>query len=126
MTDIQDSNVVVKRSISRKVAQGTLVGLILLFVLSALAIALNAVLLRFFGGVQQWQEWRIDHYWHLLAWRLTLYTGLTVIWFKLKARLPEQAVKQNRKRLLRVQVLVVLLVLLIELSKLMFQPGGEL
>ncbi|MBU4634047.1 hypothetical protein I8747_14710 [Pseudomonas chlororaphis subsp. aurantiaca] len=97
-----------------------------LFLLSTVVILLNAVLSRFFGGVQAWQAWRIDHYWHLLAWRLVLYTGLAIAWFKTKARLPEQEAKVNQKRLLKVEILVVLLVLLIELSKLVLQAGDEM
>lgn len=124
MIDTQDVIIKPRRSMARRVIRGTLVTVICLFLLSALAIILNAVLFRFFGGVQAWQEWRIDHYWHLLAWRLALYTGLAITWFKLKTRLPEQDAKQSNKRLRKVEVLVVLLVLLIELSKLAFQPGG--
>lgn len=124
MIDTQDVIIKPRRSRARRVVKGTLLTLISLFLLGVLAIILNAVLFRFFGGVQAWQDWRIGHYWHLLAWRLVLYTGLAITWFKLKTRLQEQDAKQSNKRLRKVEVLVVLLVLLIEVSKLAFQPGG--
>jgi hypothetical protein len=70
------------------------------------------------------QQWRTDHYWPLLAWRLMLYTLLAVAWFKLKARLTESERLKSRNRLLKIEILVALLVLLIELSKVLLQPGG--
>lgn len=39
---------------------------------------MSAALLRLFDSVQQWQQWRADYYWPLLAWRLLLYAALTV------------------------------------------------
>ncbi|QHC91398.1 hypothetical protein [Pseudomonas chlororaphis] len=126
MTDSQNAGINPRRSISRRAVRATVATVLCLIVLSTLLILLNAVLFRVFGGVEAWQTWRIDHYWHLLAWRLTLYTGLAVAWFKLKSRLPGQEAKEKYKRLRRIEVLVVLLVLLIELSKLVFQPGGGL
>jgi len=101
-----------------------LVCLAILVAITALALLLNAAFLQLFDNIQQWQEWRANHYWHLLAWRLTLYTVLTVTWFKLKARLPKSELQQSRKRLLKVEAMVVLLVLLIEVSKVLLQPGG--
>jgi hypothetical protein len=95
-----------------------------LLVFSALAVLLTIACLRLFGGMEAWQQWRIDHYGSLLAWRLALYISLAVVWLKLKARLHAGAPHTSRKRLLRIEILVVLLGLLIEVSRLAFEPGA--
>ena len=97
-----------------------------LVLLGVLAIALNAVMFRLVGGVQGWQAWRTDHYWHLLAWRMTLYVGLVTGWLTLKARFRKQEPEQRDKRLHRVEIMAALLVLLIELSKVAVEQGGFL
>lgn len=97
-----------------------------LLLLGVVAIAISAVMFRLVGGVQAWQSWRTEHYWHLLAWRMTLYIGLVVGWVTLKARFRKQEGEQGNKRLHRVEILAVLLVLLIELSKVAVQQGGLL
>ena len=126
MTDIQTPAATVNRSLPRRIGQGMLICLAILVALTALVLLLNAVFLRFFNNIQQWQEWRADHYWHLLAWRLTLYTVLAVTWFKLKTHLSKSELQQSHKRLLKVEIMVVLLALLIEVSKMLLQPGGVL
>lgn len=113
------------RSLAHRMGRRVLIGLSILLAVSVLAVLLNTALLRMFDNIQHWQEWRTDHYWLLLAWRLTLYIALAVAWVKLKARLPEPERLKSRNRLLKVEVLVVLLVLLIELSKVLLKPGGE-
>lgn len=124
MTDMQDPIAVPKHSLTRQIGQCLLIGFGILLAVATLAVVLNATLLRMFDNVQQWQEWRTDHYWPLLAWRLMLYTLLAVAWFKLKARLTESERLKSRNRLLKIEILVALLVLLIELSKVLLQPGG--
>jgi uncharacterized membrane protein SpoIIM required for sporulation len=126
MTDIQTPAATVNRSLLRRIGQGMLICLAILVALTALVLLLNAVFLGLFNNIQQWQEWRADHYWHLLAWRLTLYTVLAVTWFKLKANLSKSELQQSYKRLLKVEIMVVLLALLIEVSKVLLQPGGVL
>jgi heme/copper-type cytochrome/quinol oxidase subunit 2 len=92
-----------------------------LIILTVLAILLNAAMFRFFGGVQGWQIWRADHYWHLLAWRITFYAFIALAWHKLKTRARNDATQPKNKRLRRVEILAVLLVSLIELSRLVLQ-----
>lgn len=126
MLDSQDTPVSPRTSKIIKQIRSTLKTLIYLLLLIAVAILLNAAIFRFFGGVQSWQSWRADHYWQLLGWRLTLYTGLVVAWQKLKTRLPKDETGQTGKRLFRLEILVVLLVLLVEFSKLALQQGETL
>jgi K+-sensing histidine kinase KdpD len=97
-----------------------------LVLLGVLAIALSAVMFRLVGGVQGWQSWRTDNYWHLVAWRMTLYVGLVTGWLTLKARFHKQDAEQSDKRLRRVEIMAALLVLLIELSKIAVEQGDFL
>ena len=109
---------------NRRIGRGILIGLGVLLTIFALVVLMSATLLRLFDSVQQWQQWRADYYWSLLAWRLLLYSALTVGWLKLKARLCEPERLNRRRRLLKIEILFVFLVLLIELSKALFQTGG--
>lgn len=102
---------------ARRVVVWLLASLGMIILLSILAVLLGTVIMHFFGSVEQWQQWRVENYWILLAWRLCLYTVLVMFWLQLKARLPKPAPGPARNRLIRVEVMVVLLVLLIELSK---------
>lgn len=102
---------------ARKAVLWLLASLGMIVLLSILAVLLGTVVMQVFGSVEQWQQWRIENYWILLAWRLCLYTVLVLFWLQLKARLPKLAPGSARSRLIRVEVMVVLLVLLIELSK---------
>jgi len=97
-----------------------------LVLLGVLAMALSAVMFRLVGGVQGWQSWRTDNYWHLVAWRMTLYVGLVTGWLTLKARFHKQDAEQSDKRLRRVEIMAALLVLLIELSKIAVEQGDFL
>ena len=109
---------------NRRIGHSMLIGFGVFLAVFALVILMSAALLRLFDSVQQWQQWRADYYWSLLAWRLLLYTALTVGWLKLKARLCELQRLNSRGRLLKIEILFVFLVLLIELSKVLFQNGG--
>lgn len=102
---------------ARRVVVWLLASLGMIVLLSILAVLLGTVIMHFFGSVEQWQQWRVENYWILLAWRLCLYTVLVMFWLQLKARLPKPTPGPARNRLIRVEVMVVLLVLLIELSK---------
>lgn len=114
------------RSSAHRMGRRIALGASVLLAISALAVLLNAALLDMLNDIQQWQQWRADNYWRLLAWRLTLYIALAVAWVKLKARLPEPERLKSRNRLLKIEILVVLLILLIELSKVLLKPGGAL
>jgi len=108
----------------RAMIAGALKTAVVLLVLSVVAMVITVALLRLFGSMEAWEQWRANHYAILLTWRLMLYVGLAFAWFKLKARLPEQARMTHSKRLRRVEILVALLVALIEVSRLAFQPGA--
>ncbi len=126
MNEIQGSDTAPVGSLTHRVGRGFLLGLGILLAIAALAILLNAALFHIFDNAQQWQEWRTEHYWLLLTWRLLLYTALTVAWLKLKARLPKPERLKSQKRLLKIELLVVVLILLVELSKFLLLRGGAL
>ena len=109
---------------NRRIGYSILIGLGVALAVFALVMSMSATLLRLFDSVQQWQQWRADYYWPLLAWCLLLYAALTVGWLKIKARLCEPQRLSSRGRLLKIEILFVFLVLLIELSKVLFQNGG--
>lgn len=85
---------------------------------------LSAAFLFLFANAKQWQLWSSNHYWELLAWRILLYIALMVAWTKLKTCLPEPIRLNNRGRLARIEILIVMLFGLIELSKILLQQGG--
>lgn len=124
MTDHQEAPF--RRPMGVKLIGRTLKILACLTILTVLAILVNAAMFRFFGGVQGWQIWRADHYWHLLAWRITLYAVIALAWHKLKTRARNDAKQPQNKRLRRVEILAVLLVSLIELSRLVLQQEDSL
>ena len=109
---------------NRRIRHSILIGLGVFLAVLILAVSMSAALLRLIDSVQQWQQWRADYYWPLLAWRLLLYAALTVVWLKLKARLCKLQRLSSRGHLLKIEMLFVFLVLLIELSKVLFQNGG--
>ena len=109
---------------NRRIGYSILIGLGVALAVFALVMSMSATLLRLFDSVQQWQQWQADYYWPLLAWRLLLYAALSVGWLKLKARLCKLQRLNSRGRLLKIEILFVFLVLLIELSKVLFQNGG--
>ena len=109
---------------NRRIGYSILIGLGVALAVFALVMSMSATLLRLFDSVQQWQQWQADYYWPLLAWCLLLYAALTVGWLKFKARLCELQRLNSRGRLLKIEILFVFLVLLIELSKVLFQNGG--
>ncbi|MBI6907057.1 hypothetical protein [Pseudomonas palleroniana] len=120
MTDIQDPVAAPNRSLTRRVGRGILLVLGTLLVTTVLVVLLSAVLMSVFDSAEQWQAWRVDNYWPLFTWRLMLYIALTVAWLKLKARLP----LSKRKGLLKIEVMVILLFVMIELSKAFLPSGG--
>lgn len=102
---------------ARKVAVCLLASLGIIILLSILAVLLGMAIMQLFGSVERWQQWRVANYWSLLAWRFCLYTVLVMLWLQLKARRPKLAPGLAHNRLIRVEVMAVLLVLLLELSK---------
>lgn len=125
MKDLQDPLSASHSSIPRRIGRGVLTGLAVLLALTIIAVLSNAALIRIFGDSNQWQEWRADNYWALIAWRLTLYIAIATAWIRLKARMSSAKRGQSRRRLRKIEVLFVSLILLIELTKALLQTGGE-
>lgn len=119
MTDMQEPVAMAKRSRTRQIGRVLLIGL----GVSLTLMMLSAVVLVSFTNAKQWQLWSSNHYWELLAWRLLLYIALMFAWTKLKTRLPEAVRLKNRGRLARIEILIVMLLVLIELSKVLLQRG---
>ncbi|EPJ76301.1 hypothetical protein [Pseudomonas sp. CFT9] len=126
MTDIQDPVAAPNRSLTRRVGWGILLVLGTLLVTTALVVLLSAVLMSVFDSAEQWQAWRVENYWPLFTWRLMLYIALTVAWFKFKVRLSNSERSKRRKGLLKIEIMVILLFLMVELSKVLYQAGGVL
>lgn len=124
MSNMQEPAAAPNRSLARRVGRSILLVLGALFATTALGVLLTTVLMSVFDSAEQWQAWRTDHYWPLFTWRLMLYISLIVAWLKLKARLPQSERTKRRKDLLKIEVMVILLVLMVELSKVLFQAGG--
>jgi|LNAP01.1.fsa_nt_gb succinate dehydrogenase hydrophobic anchor subunit len=124
MSNMQEPAAAPNRSLARRVGRSILLVLGALFATTALGVLLTTVLMSVFDSAEQWQAWRTDHYWPLFTWRLMLYIALIVAWLKLKARLPQSERTKRRKGLLKIEVMVILLVLMVELSKVLFQAGG--
>lgn len=125
MNDLQDPLSAWDSSIPRRIGRGVLTGLAVLLALTIIAVLSNAALIRIFGDSNQWQEWRADNYWALIAWRLTLYIAIATAWIRLKARMSSAKRGQSRRRLRKIEVLFVSLILMIELTKALLQTGGE-
>ena len=93
------------------------IGFLVLCALSALVIVLGPLLFRDPEDFLRWQAWRIESYGYLLTWRLFLYSVLVVAWLKLKARLGLDSSSSERKQVRRIETLMILLLLMIELVK---------
>lgn len=124
MNDTQNPVAVPKPSKIRRIVRGLLLGASFLVAVSALAVLLNQALLGMFEDAHEWEEWRIEHYWALLTWRMMIYTVMTVAWLKLKAHQPKSECLKNRKRFSKIELLVVVLILLVEVSKFVFKTGN--
>jgi len=124
MTDYQDSVPTSGRSQIRRVVRWFMLVLGTLLSATALMVLLRAVLLSVFDSAEQWQAWRTDHYWILATWRLVVYALLVASWLKLKARLSQSKRTETRKEFRKLEVMVVLLFVIIELSKAFLPSGG--
>jgi len=93
------------------ISLGFTVGLILV------SIVLSMIVINHLGGVELWLNWRQDNYLWLLAWRICLYVMLATFWLKLKSRLPPLEAGPAKNRILRIELLVALLAVIIELVK---------
>lgn len=123
MTDIQDPIGSSGRSLTRRVRRGILLVLSVLLATTAIVVLLSAILMSVFDSAEQWQAWRTDHYWPLFTWRLMLYVSLIIAWIKLKARWT-QSKQTDARKLRRLEIMVILLFVMIELSKAFIPSGG--
>lgn len=124
MTEYQDPVATSGRSQTRRVVRWIMLVLCTLLPATALMVLLSAVLLSVFDSAEQWQAWRTDHYWILTTWRLVVYAFLVASWLKLKARLSQSKRIEARKEFRKLEVMVILLFVMIELSKAFLPSGG--
>lgn len=92
-------------------------GVLLSSVLLVVSVLLGIIAFNHLGIFQTWLKWRDSNYLPLLVWRLVLYSGIVFVWCKLKSRLPMSEADQPSKAAQRVEFLVLLLFLIIEISK---------
>lgn len=123
MTDSQDPAATSGRSLTRRVGRGILLVLRVLLATTAIVVLLSAILMSVFDSAEQWQVWRTDHYWPLFTWRLMLYVALIIAWIKLKARWTHSK-RTDARKLRRLEIMVILLFVMIELSKAFIPSGG--
>lgn len=102
-----------KFTLLKRVTIGLLISLIMLVA----SVVLAVIALNHLGVFENWLSWRGDNYLMLLAWRVFLYSVVIVGWLKVRDRLPldQSDVASNRRR--RIEVLVILLFVIIEIAK---------
>lgn len=102
-----------KFTLLKQVGIGLLISLIMLLA----SVALGVTALNHLGVFENWLRWRSDNYLMLLAWRVFLYAVVIVGWLKVRDRLPldQSDLTLNRRR--RVEGLVILLFVIIEIAK---------
>jgi len=124
MIDTRRSSNASNRSVVRRTGRAILIALAVLLANTTVAVLLSSVLMRVFDSAEQWQAWRTDNYWLLLCWRLMLYMAMAYAWLKLKYRLPQSERTKQRRGFFNIEVMVVILVLMVEVSKAVSQAGG--
>lgn len=124
MIDTRRSSNASNRSVVRRTGRAILIALAVLLANTTVAVLLSSVLMRVFDSAEQWQAWRTDNYWLLLCWRLMLYMAMAYAWLKLKYRLPQSERTKQRRGFFKIEVMVVILVLMVEVSKAVSQAGG--
>ncbi len=92
-------------------------GLLLSVVMLLLSVLLGIIAVNHLGIFETWSKWREGNYLPLLLWRLGLYGSIVFAWLKLKARLPGAETGQQSKGAQRIEFLVLLLFVIIEISK---------
>ena len=92
-------------------------GAVVSVVMLLISVLLGIIAVNHLEGFETWLKWREGNYLQLMLWRLTLYGGIVFAWLKLKARLPEQATASPFKRVQRIELLVLMLFVVIEISK---------
>lgn len=102
-----------KKTNSLKILLG---GLLFSTILLAFSVLLGIITVNHLGVFDTWLKWRESNYLPLLVWRLTLYVSIVYAWMMLKARLPGVEAGQPSKAQ-RIEFLVLLLFVIIEISK---------
>ncbi|ASE21879.1 hypothetical protein D3X12_29105 [Pseudomonas protegens] len=91
-------------------------GLALCVLLMIVCVVISLIALNNLGAMESWSAWRSNNYLTMLLWRLFLYSLIVVVWLRLKRQLPPSST-QAQKRLIRVEGLVLMLFLVLEVSK---------
>ncbi|MBC2659063.1 hypothetical protein H7A76_26800 [Pseudomonas sp. MSSRFD41] len=91
-------------------------GLALCVFLMIVCVVISLIALNNLGAMETWSTWRSNNYLTMLLWRLLLYSLIVVAWLRLKRQLPSPSA-QAQKRLIRVEGLVLMLFLVLEISK---------
>lgn len=92
-------------------------GMLLSVVMLLLSVLLGIIAIKHLGLFDTWLKWREGNYLPLLLWRLALYSSIVFAWVKLKARMPGAEEGQPSKGTQRIEFLVLLLFVIIEISK---------
>ncbi|MBF8791545.1 hypothetical protein IRZ70_01845 [Pseudomonas monteilii] len=92
-------------------------GVFLSLAMLLVSVILGIIAVNHIGVFDTWLKWREGNYLPLLAWRLALYGSIVFAWLKLKARLPQEESEQRSKGTQRIELLVLLLFVIIEISK---------
>lgn len=92
-------------------------GVVLSVVILLVSVLLGIIAVNQLGVFETWLRWREGNYLPLMLWRLALYGGIVFAWLKLKARLPVPETARPSKRVQRIEFLVLLLFVIIEISK---------
>jgi hypothetical protein len=87
-----------------------------------LAIALTLLVKSVFGDFDQFKAWQASHFTALLLWRLFIYGALAWGWLSIRRRLA-QGTESNR--LIRCEILLVLLVCIFEINHAGLLKGGS-
>ncbi|MBI7467857.1 hypothetical protein DZA01_30300 [Pseudomonas aeruginosa] len=107
---------------TRKLLGQLLIGVLIVIGLAVVGTLLSLFALNHFGGIQGLEDWRQSNYWSLFSWRALLYCVLAITWIRVKQR--KELSADERQRIRRIEILVLLLVLLIEFSKTYIRPGS--
>ncbi|ERT16585.1 MULTISPECIES: hypothetical protein [Pseudomonas] len=92
-------------------------GVLLSVVMLLLSVLLGIIAVNHLGVFDNWLKWRENNYLPLLLWRLSLYGSIVFAWVKLKSRLPGNEEGMSSKGVQRIEYLVLLLFVIIEISK---------
>ena len=92
-------------------------GVVVSMVILLLSVLLGIIAVNHLGVFETWLRWREGNYLSLMLWCLALYGGIVFAWLKLKARLRVSGAAGPFKRIQRIEFLVLLLFVIIEISK---------